>query len=179
MYAYRNCMDCYRKLPGEYPWGCGHVYFSEQRSFFKGRRIDSLTWRERIALFRTQHPLPSHWLMDENGRILPECFVDYEAVERFFRSPRAFIAFLYVRKEDEAAIKQEIYQDYLESRSIQDLRRMGNRYCVNYCGKSLIKAPFEIRLKVARRMLAERLSGRSPSLAKALFLQPADLQFLV
>ena len=117
--------------------------------------------------------------MDENGRILPECFVDYEAVERFFRSPRAFIAFLYVRKEDEAAIKQEIYQDYLESRSIQDLRRMGNRYCVNYCGKFLIKAPFEIRLKVARRMLAERLSGRSPSLAKALFLQPADLQFLV
>ena len=179
MYAYRNCMDFYRKLPGEYPWGCGHIYFSEKRSFFKGRRIDSLTWRERMALFRTKHPLPPQWQMDENGRILPECFVDYGAVERFFRSPRAFIAFLYVRKEDEAAIKQEIYQDYLESRSIQDLRRMGNRYCVNYCGKSLIKAPFEIRLKVARRMLAERLSGRSPSLAKALFLQPADLQFLV
>ena len=46
---------------------------------------------------------------DEDGRLLPESFVDYEAVERFFRSPRAFIAFLYVRKEDEAAIKQEIY----------------------------------------------------------------------
>ena len=63
MYSYRNCMDFYRKLPGEYPWGCGHLYFSEKRSFFKGRRIDSLTWRERIALFRTKHPLPSQWLM--------------------------------------------------------------------------------------------------------------------
>ena len=179
MYAYRNCMDFYRKLPGEYPWGCGHLYFSEKRSFFKGRRIDSLTWRERMALFRTKHPLPPQWQMDENGRILPECFVDYGAVERFFRSPRAFIAFLYVRKEDEAAIKQEIYQDYLESRSIQELRKTGNKYSVNYCGKTLVNAPFEVRLKVAGRMLAEHLSGRNASLAKSLFLQPDDLKFLV
>lgn len=117
--------------------------------------------------------------MDEDGRILPECFVEYEAVERFFRSPRAFIAFLYVRKEDEAAIKQEIYQDYLESRSIQELRKVGNRYSVNNCGKTLINAPLKIRLKVAARMLSERLSGRSASLAKALFLKVEDLKFLV
>ena len=179
MYAYRNCMDFYRKLPGEYPWGCGHLYFSERRYFFRGRRIGDLSWRERLRLFRTKHPLPPHWQMDEDGRILPECFVDYEAVEHFFRSPRAFIAFLYVRKEDEAAMKQEIYQDYMESRSIQELRKMGNRYSVNYCGRTLAKASFEIRLKVAARMLAERLSGRSPSLAKALYLQPTDLKFLV
>lgn len=179
MYAYRNCMDFYRKLPGEYPWGCGHLYFSEHRHFFKGHRIGGLSWRERIRLFRTKHPLPPHWQMDGDGRILPECFVDYEAVEHFFRSPRTFIAFLYVRKEDEAAMKQEIYQDYLESRSIQELRKTGNRYSVNYCGKTLVNAPFGIRLKVAGRILAEHLSGRSPSLAKALFLQPDDLKFLV
>ena len=117
--------------------------------------------------------------MDENGRILPECFVEYEAVERFFRSPRAFIAFLYVRKEDESALKQEIYQDYLESRSIQELRKAGNRYSVNYCGKTLVNAPFEIRLKAAARLLSERLSGRTASLAKALFLKMEDLKFLV
>ena len=179
MYAYRNCLDFYRKLPGEYPWGCGHLYFSEHRYFFKGHRIGSLSWRERIRLFRTKHPLPPEWQMDENGRILPECFVEYEAVERFFRSPRAFIAFLYVRKEDETAIKQEIYQDYLESRSIQELRKAGNRYSINYCGKTLVNAPLKIRLKVAARMLSERLSGRSASLAKALFLRIEDLKFLV
>lgn len=172
-------MDFYRKLPGEYPWGCGHLYFSEHRYFFKGRRIGSLSWRERIRLFRTKHPLPPEWQMDENGRILPECFVEYETVERFFRSPRAFIAFLYVRKEDEAAQKQEIYQDYLESRSIQELRKAGNRYSISYCGKTLVNAPFEIRLKVAARMLSERLSGRTASLAKALFLKIEDLKFLV
>ena len=116
---------------------------------------------------------------DEDGRLLPESFVDYEAVERFFRSPRAFIAFLYVRKEDEAAMKQEIHGDYLESRSIQELRKTGNTYSVNYCGRTLPHAPFNIRLKVATRMIRERYAGRSASLAKALYLQPEDLQFLV
>lgn len=179
MYAYRNCMDFYRKLPGEYPWGCGHLYFSEQKNFFKGRKVGNMSWREQYRLFRTKHPIPTEWLIDGDGRILPECFVDYEAVERFFRGPRTFIAFLYVRKEDEAAIKQEIYQDYLKSRTLQELRKTGNRYSVNYCGKKLAHAPFEIRLKVAGRMIREGISGKSVSLAKALHLQPDDLRLLV
>ena len=179
MYAYRNSMDFYKKLPGEYPWGCGHLYFSERRHFFKGRKVSNLSGREQYRLFRTKHPIPQNWQIDEDGRILPECFVDYEAVERFFRSARTFIAFLYVRKEDEAAIKQEIYRDYLESRSIQELRRIGNRYSVNYCGRTLGKAPFEIRLKVAVRMFREGLSGKNASLAKALFLKPDDLRLLI
>lgn len=118
-------------------------------------------------------------MIDGNGRVLPECFVDYEAVERFFRSARTFIAFLYVRKEDEAAIKQEIYHDYLESRTLQELRKIGNRFSVNYCGKNLVHAPFAIRLKVAGRMLREGLSGKNASLAKALYLQPDDLRLLL
>ena len=31
MYVYRNCLDFYHKLPGEYPWGCGNIYFSEKK----------------------------------------------------------------------------------------------------------------------------------------------------
>ena len=179
MYAYRNCMDFYRKLPGEYPWGCGHLYFSEHRHFYKGRKVCNMSGREQYRLFRTKHPIPQDWQIDENGRILPECFVDYEAVERFFRSPRAFIAFLYVRKEDETAAKQEIYSDYLESRTLQELRKTANRYSINYCGKTLGKAPFEVRLKVAGRLIREGLCGKNASLAKATFLQLDDLRLLI
>lgn len=179
MYAYRNCMDFYKKLPGEYHWGCGNIYFSEKHHFFKGHKVSELSWREKYRLFQTHHPIPSHWQVDEIGRILPETFVDYQEVERFFRSARAFIAFMYVRKEDEAAMKQEIYHDYLESRSIQELRKAGNKYSVNYCGKKLAHASFEIRLKVAGRLLEEGLAGKNASLAKAVFLKPDDLRFLL
>ena len=179
MYAYRNCMDFYKKLPGEYAWGCGHLYFAERRHCFKGRKVSGLSWREQYRLFRTKHPIPPQWQIDEDGKILPETFVDYEAVERFFRSARAFIVFLYVRKEDEAAMKQEIFRDYLESRTIQELRKAGNKFSVNYCGKTLRNAPFDIRLRVAFRMLQEGLAGKNASLAKAVFLQPEDLNYLL
>jgi len=179
MYVYRNCLDFYRKLPGEYPWGCGHIYFSEKHHFHHGRRVGDLSVRARCKMFKTKQKLPPEWQYDWQGRILPESFVDYEAAEQFFGSPRAFIAFLYVRKKDEADMKQEIHRKYMESRSIQDLRRTGNRYSSRLCGRTLLKAPFAMRLKVAVRMIEEGLSGRTASLAKALYLQLDDLQLLV
>ena len=179
MYVYRNCLDFYRKLPGEYAWGCGNLYFSERRHFFEGKRVDSLSLREQYAMFKTKRRLPAAWRFDASGRILPESFIVYETVEQFFGSVRAYIAFLYVRKEDEAAMKQQIHSRYLEMRTIQDLRRLGNQYCVNACGRTLSGASLEIRLKVATRMLREGLAGRTPSLAKALLLKPDDLRFLV
>ncbi|MBR6931804.1 MAG: hypothetical protein IKH49_00705 [Bacteroidales bacterium] len=179
MYVYRNCLDFYKRLPGEYAWGSGNIYFSEKRNFFKGKRIGDLSFREYYRMFRTKFRLPSHWRYDTDVRILPESFIDYEAVEQCFRTVRAFLAFLYVRKEDEAAMKQEIHRNYLESRTIQDLRRLGNKYCSRLCGRSLANAPLDDRLKVAARMLREGLSGKNASFAKALYLQPDDLRLLV
>ncbi len=179
MYVYRNCLDFYQKLPGEYPWGSGHIYFSEKKNCFRGHRIGNLSFREQQRMFKTRERLPSEWQYDADGRILPESFIDYQYVEELFRTVRAFIAFQYVRKEDEAAMKQEIHRRYLESRTIQDLRRMGNRHSKSYCGRSLVNAPFQIRLKIAARMLREGQSGRSPTLAKALYLNTEDLMLLV
>jgi len=179
MYVYRNCLDFYHKLPGEYPWGSGHIYFSERRHLFKGHRLGDLSQREQERVFHTNHPLPADWRYDADDRILPECFIEYEVVERFFRSVRAFIAFQYVRKEDEAAMKQQIHRRYLESRSIQDLRRLGNQICKGLCGRTLAKASFKIRLRVAGQMLRKGWASRSASLAKALLLRPDDLRLLV
>ena len=179
MYVYRNCLDFYRKLPGEYPWGSGNIYFSEKRHFYEGERIGLLPVRMQREVFKTKKDLPDEWMLDKAGRILPESFIDYASVEQMFGSVRAFIAFLYVRKEDEARMKQEVRHVYLEQRKIQDLRRIANTYCKNLCGHSLKTSPLEVRLKAATRMLKEGLSGRTPSLAKALFLTPDDLRLLV
>ena len=175
MYVYRNCLDFYKKLPWEYPWGSGNIYFSEKKQFFRGTPVGKTYGRIYRMLFKTHKKMPPEWLYDEKGKILPECFIDYEAAEELFGSARAWIAFLYVKKEDEARIKQDINRRYLEHRSIMDLRKQGNIYCRNICKKSLVKAPFNIRLQVAIRMIKEGLSGRNASLAKALYLTPEDL----
>lgn len=179
MYVYRNCLDFFRKLPGEYAWGSGNIYFSEKRHFFKGRRIGDMSVRERRRLFHTKTAIPAHWMCDYEGRILPESFIDFVAVEQFFRSVFTFIAFMHIKKDDEARLKQQIHSRYLESRSIQDLRRLGNGICVRRYGRKLSKASFKTRLDVAVEMLRRGLSGRSASLAKALLLKPEDLQLLV
>ena len=179
MYVYRNCLDFYWKLPGEYPWGSGNIYFSEKKHFNEGRLVGDLSIRACARMFFTKHRLPPEWRYDWQGRILPESFIDILAVEQFIGTPRTFIAFLYIRKKDEIALKQEIHRRYMESRSIQDLRRTGNRYSSRLCGRTLVKANFETRLKVAARMINEGLSGRTASLAKALYLKPDDLRLLV
>ncbi len=177
MYVYRNCLDFYAKLPGEYPWGSGNIYFAEQRQ--RGTALSEFSFREQFRFIRTKKKLPQYWRIDGKGRILPESFIDTDAVERYFGSARAFIAFQYVRKEDEAEMKRDINRNYLEKRRIQDMRQIGDRYSVNYCGRVLRSAPLEVRLKVAGRMLEDRMAGKSASLAKALFLETEDLKWLV
>ena len=130
-------------------------------------------------MFRTRMKLPEEWMVDTYGRIQPDSFIDFVFVEQLFVSVRSFIAFLFVRREDEAALKQEIHRNYLESRSIQDLRRIGNEYCVQTCGKTLVKADVRVRLAIAAKMIREGIAGRSASLAKALLLKPADLTLLI
>ena len=179
MYVYRNCMDFYKKLPGEYPWGCGNLYFSEKRFFHKGKRIMDLSFREYRYYFKTHKQLPKDWLCDPTGRILPECFIDYEYVENLFGSARAFIAFLYVRKEDEIAQKQNINRVYMENRSIQDLRRIANELSSSINGRMLEKSSLSQRLAIATYMIRQGLSGKSASLAKALYLKQEDLHHLI
>lgn len=178
MYVYRNCLDFYRKLPGEYRWGSGNIYFSELRRRTPCSRLGDFSAREQARILRTRKRMPEEWQLDADGRILPESFIDYKYVEEMFRTVRTFIAFLYVRREEEVALKQEIHRKYLESRSIQDLRRIGNDFCVGTCGRSLVKVDVKVRLAIAAKMVREGIAGRSPSLAKALLLRPEDLDLL-
>lgn len=179
MYVYRNCLDFYKKMPGEYRWGSGNIYFSELSRRPPASRLGVMSLREQYRCFNTRTKLPEDWLVDAGGRILPECYIDYVYVEQLFKSVRTFIAFLYVRREDETAMKQEVHRNYLESRSIQDLRRIGNEYCASVCGKTLVKVDVRIRLAIAARMIRDGIAGRSASLAKALLLKPDDLKILV
>ena len=179
MYVYRNCLDFYRKMPGEYPWGSGNIYFSELRYHPACTRLGDFKLREQHRQFKTKKKIPQDWYVDNDGRILPESFIDYGFVEQLFRTVRTFIAFLYVRREDEAALKQEIHRDYLEARSIQELRKIGNEYCRSACGKTLVKVDIRIRLAIAAKMIRDGIAGRSASLAKALLLRPDDLNLLV
>lgn len=178
MYVYRNCLDFFPMLPGDYAWGSGHLYFS-RIDLGKGTPLSEMTIRAQRSMLRTGFPVPQNWRCEPNGRITPESIIDYQMVERLFGSVKAFIAFLFVRKEDEAAMKQDIGRKYLEYRTLEDLRTQGNRYAKRFCNKNLPDAPFKTRLRIAALLIKKGQAGKSESLAKALYLKKEDLERLL
>lgn len=178
-YVYRNCLDCYNRLPSEYEWGSGNIYFSEMRETPVCHRVGDMTDREKREVFHTHKYVPENWLVDTNGKILPRSYVDYNAVEQLFVSPRAYIAFMFVKKEDEQQMKLTFEKKYREMRTIQELREKAREISKNIMNKSLRSLDFDGKIKIASMMVRNGISGKTASLAKAVYLAPEDLKRLV
>ncbi len=177
VYTFRNCLDCFRGAPWEYRWGVGNLYFARRKE--EGAPLGNFSARERYRILQCRQELPLHWRIDDDGLILPSSYIDVDEVERLFGSVRAFLAFLHVRKDDEQRLKQSFASNYIEQRSIQDMRERANRQAHQKYGRALKNLPFEARIIIASSMLKSRTATRSESLAKALFLKKEDLDRLL
>jgi len=78
--------------PTQYPWGSGNVFFNATTP--KGVRFDSISGRERIRILHSKSNVPGHWLVGEEGYVLPSSYVKWENVENLFRSPGRMDYFL-------------------------------------------------------------------------------------
>lgn len=177
IYTYRNCLDFYRGAPWDYRWGVGNLYFAKR--IIEGTAIEDLPVRMRRELFNIKQDLPGSWRVDEYGMILPSSYIDAERVERLFGSVRAFLAFLHVKKDEELRLKQAFSSNYIEQRSIQDIRERANRMAHKRYDISLRDLDFNTRLEIASSMLRSKTATRSESLAKAVFLKKEDLDRLL
>ena len=177
IYTFRNCLDFYKRMPWEYRFGVGNVYFTEAAQI--GQALGELSYRQQRALLHTNEKMPEKWRIDKYGMLVPGSFVDVQHVENLFLTPKAFLAFLYVRKEDEQAMKQQLHGRYLEERRIQDMRQRGNNLSNSYYGKGLMRVDLNSRLRVASKMLKEGFGSKSEGFAKALYLNMEDLKTLL
>ena len=75
-----------------YPWGTGDTFFKAKSA--KGRRIGSFSDRARMAMLHSTQPMPPHFLVGEDGYILPDSFVNVEMVQTLFRTPKRMNYFL-------------------------------------------------------------------------------------
>ena len=77
----------------QYPWGTGNCFFNPGKP--KGKCLSDISERGRKRLFRTNcDTIPLHWLINEDGYINPESYVDIESVESGYRSPGRMNFFL-------------------------------------------------------------------------------------
>lgn len=105
-------------LPAEYPWGSSRYLFREEYQPFHGistarvsfaavqqhlnreeqhpeyRKLGDLTVRERWKYLGSRTPLPPDWVIDKNGMILPQNFLQLREVEELFKTPSRYLYFL-------------------------------------------------------------------------------------
>jgi hypothetical protein len=177
IYTFRNCLDFYRGAPWDYPWGVGNMYFVKRKT--EGTALSEFSRRERYRILECRYDLPDNWRIDNNGLILPSSYIDVDNVERLFGSVRAFLAFLHIKKDNEQILKQSFSSNYIEQRSIQDIRERANRLAHQKFGMALRNLPFESRLQIAAGMIKAGTASRSESLAKAVSLKREDLDRLL
>ena len=127
----------------------------------------------------SRYNLPPHWRIDHDGLILPSSYIDADKVERLFGSVRAFLAFLFVRKEDEIHMKQQFSRNYLEQRRIEDMRQYAIGLSHDRYGHGLKVLSLEQRLDIGKTMLKKGTATKSESFAKALYLKKEDLDRLL
>ncbi|MBR6305341.1 MAG: hypothetical protein IKR38_00990 [Bacteroidales bacterium] len=177
IYTFRNCLDFYRGAPWDYRWGVGNLYFAQRKT--AGTAMEDLPVRLRRKLLNIRLELPGSWRVDDDGMIIPSSYIDVEGVERLFGSIRAFLAFLHIKKDDELRLKQSFSSNYIEQRSILDIREHANRISHQKFRTALRNLDFKSRLEIASSMLRSRTATRSESLAKAVYLKKADLDRLL
>ena len=160
MYVYRNSLCAGIMLaPWRYEGGPGDIYFVDhEEEGRKGRLVGELTVNKRRNLFHTLRDLPENWRFDEKEkRLLPHSYMDWQRVERLFRTLRAFTAFLAQRKELEAKFDMECATGFIEKASEKDLRKEIRILCRQLFGLDKVSlASLEQKTILAKKLWTSR-----------------------
>ena len=76
-----------------YPWGTGNLFFNPTKK--TGIPLGSMSARERERILHsTVKHIPNHWIVGDEGFILPQNYVDVKMVERIYDTPKRMNYFL-------------------------------------------------------------------------------------
>lgn len=177
MYVYRNAITAgYPFMPWEYVGGPGNIFFIHSEKE-EGRLVCELTTRQKRAMFHSKVNMPADWRYNEEGLILPRCYIDVERVERLFRTPKAFIAFMHQSKNVEAEIDVECSREYVRAAAERELRDECRKRCMNMFGKASVSAAaLEERLAIARELWGDKLTYSLAALSRVTLVPQGVLE---
>jgi hypothetical protein len=173
IYVYRNSIAAgYSLAPWHYRWGPGDILFIDhKKAESDGHLISDTDSRSQRAMFHTRATLPAEWRYDDNGMILPHSYLDWKYVESLFGSIRAFLAFLYQRKDVEVQIDRECSAALEQKLSEQSLKKEVRELCKSMFGRAAItKASTEERIAIAQKLWADRRTYSITKLARLTLL---------
>lgn len=100
-YVLRNPMAAQANLtPWNYRWSSIGSYFSQPKEYAYGCiQASGMSVRQKRTLLGTRAALPDEYELSTDGMIYPHNYVEYEFVERLYRTPAEFIYHLSVNND--------------------------------------------------------------------------------
>ena len=99
-YIDRNAMlGGFSALPFNYPWASTRLLFRGSNGLYDDfntseSRIKDFSRNQLRDILKTRVVLPENWIVDHKGMINPACFVEWEKVEKLFKSPARYLYYL-------------------------------------------------------------------------------------
>ena len=162
-YIQMNCVAANICLHAtQYPWGTGNLFFNATPP--SGTRVDTLSDRERMRLTRSKTRLPGHWLIGNEGYILPSSYVRTDYVERLFRNPKRMDYFL--KNSSKARLRLQSGEESQPSFKDQTLLSVLPELCFKLFGVSSFRELGDSQKTVILRQLRFRFSSNTHQLAR-------------
>ena len=97
-------------MPYHYRWSSISLYFRGDDSL-KGTRMGDLSIRQRFRILKSRLELPGDYVIDDQGMILPSCYVDSTSVEKIFGHPARLMMALARKIENDVELKFGVAND--------------------------------------------------------------------
>ena len=137
-------------MPYQYLWSSASLYFSERFNPV-GEKLNEMSERKRSRILKSRVAVPDHYAIDENGMILPSCYVDAEAVEKVFRHPSRLLMLLSKKVENEVEICLGIAENVVMTDQ-EMLTQMGELVRREFGKESISQLSMEQRIRLCLLM---------------------------
>ena len=157
-YVMRNPIEAgFRYDPRFYKWSSAALYFAPE-SFGIGR-IGDMSRRTRVATLQVYYELPPEWTYSEDGTIMSKHFVAWQEVENIFGGIRAYIAFMYIKKDKIIEMNKNCLKANFDALSDDELRLVARQLAKKDEDVSIRNMDMMGRIKLAQSLRKSRGAG--------------------
>lgn len=156
-------------MPYHYEWSSISLYFSGACQPV-GIKLNDLSVRKRLSILRSHQATPDTYMVDDNGMILPQCYVNVKMVENIFRHPARLMMAVARKIEKDVEVRLGI----AENISITDqelLTQMNELIRLEFGCSSLYQLPMQDRLKLCT-LLKRNFRAGVKQIARVIRLSP-------
>lgn len=143
--------------PRFYQWGSASLYFAPRSS--EGTLISEMRTREKQSRMGVYYDYPKDWTVSGNGAVSYRHFVDYQGVEALYGSVKAYIAFMYMKKDMILKMNMRCSKTDFEAMPDLELTAAAEDLSRKMFGVGVKSIDTVRKINLAQKIRASRLAG--------------------